>query len=143
MADLRVGEHLCVIIDGAAGHAGRFEHFDPTRGGLRCQHYVHRGLQRITVRHARLIRRKTRVLAPFRVPQSLGTSRPDRFAGGTDHQIAVLGLHALVRRVLAVARALAGRLLVVGEPLRRGPRAEADRGLQHSTRRPLPVRWRS
>ena len=29
-----------------------------------------------------------------------------------------------------MARALAGRLLVVGEPLRRGPRAEADRGLE-------------
>jgi crotonobetainyl-CoA:carnitine CoA-transferase CaiB-like acyl-CoA transferase len=38
----------------------------------------------------------------------------------------VLGLHALVGRVLAMARALAGLLLTVGEPLCRGPRAEAD-----------------
>jgi hypothetical protein len=29
-----------------------------------------------------------------------------------------------------MARALADRLLMVGEPLRRGPRAEADRGFQ-------------
>jgi hypothetical protein len=47
--------------------------------------------------------------------------RPDRLAGGTHHQIAILGWHALIGRVLAVTRALAGRLLVVGEPLRRGP----------------------
>jgi len=69
-------------------------------------------------------------LAPLRVPQSLGTTCPDRLAGGPHHQITVLGLNTLVGRVLAVARALAGRLLVVGEPLRRGPRAKADRGLQ-------------
>jgi hypothetical protein len=29
-----------------------------------------------------------------------------------------------------MARALAGRILEVGEPLRRGPRTKADRGLQ-------------
>ena len=39
-------------------------------------------------------------------------------------------LHALVGRILAMARASAGWLLTVGEPLDRGPRAKADRGLQ-------------
>ena len=62
--------------------------------------------------------------------ESLGTARPDRLTGGPHIRIAVLGLHALVGRVLAMARALPCRLLMVGEPLRRGPRAEADPSLQ-------------
>jgi hypothetical protein len=118
---LRVGEHLRVVVERAARHTGCFEHLDPVVGRFRRQHRVHRVLQRFTVRHARLVGRKTRVLAPFRVAQSLGTARPDRLAGRTDHQIAVLGLHALVGRVLAMTRALASRLIVIGEPLRRGP----------------------
>ena len=56
--------------------------------------------------------------------------RPDRLSGGTHHQIAVLGPHALVGRILTMARALPGEFFVVGQPLGRGPRAEADRGLQ-------------
>src|SRR6516165_10833745 len=123
---LRVGEHLRVIVNWAARHTGRLEHLDPMVSGLHGQHRVHRVFERRAVRHALLIGRKMRVLAPFRVPQSLSTARPDRLAGGTHHQIAVLGPHPLVGRVLAMARALPGRLLMVGEPLRRGPRAEAD-----------------
>jgi hypothetical protein len=61
--------------------------------------------------------RKTRVLAPFRTPEGRGAARPDRLSGGADHQIAVFRPHALVGRVLAMARALASGLLVVGEPL--------------------------
>jgi hypothetical protein len=74
---LRVGEHLRIIIDRAARHAGRFEHFDPMVGRVGHQYRVHNVFQRVAVRHARLIGRKTRVLAPLRMPQSLGTARPD------------------------------------------------------------------
>jgi hypothetical protein len=55
---------------------------------------------------------------------------PDRLPGGADHQIAVLGPHPLIGCILAMARALPCRFLMVGEPLRRGPRAEPDRGFQ-------------
>jgi hypothetical protein len=75
---LRVGEHLRVIVDPTARHPGCFEDLDPVVGGLGRQHRVHQGLQRIAVGYAYLVGRKTRVLAPFRVPQHLGTTRPDR-----------------------------------------------------------------
>src|SRR5271165_5040996 len=42
VAYLRVGEHLPVVIDRAARHAGGFEHRDPMPGGLCRQHRVHR-----------------------------------------------------------------------------------------------------
>ena len=121
MAHLRVGKHLRVVIDRTARHSGGFEHLDPIHGGFGGQHRVHLVFQRVAVRHARLICGKTRVLAPFGVPQSLGTARPDRFAGGPYHQIAVLGLHSLVGRVLTMPRTLTGRLFMIGEPLCRGP----------------------
>jgi hypothetical protein len=111
-------------------HSGRLKHLDPMIGGLGSQHRVHHVLQCLAVCHALPVGRKTRVLAPFGVPQRLGTARPDRPAGRPHHQIAVRGLHALVGSVLAMARALPGRLLMVGEPLRRGPGAKADRGFQ-------------
>ena len=46
-------------------------------------------------------------------------------------QTAVLGPHALIGRVPAMALALADELLMAGEALRRGPRADAARGLQY------------
>ena len=59
--------------------------------------------------------------------------------------MAVLGLHALVGRILAMTRALPGRLLVVGKPLREVHELKpiAVSNSEHSTRRPLPVRWGS
>ena len=96
----------------------------------RGEHRLDLGFECGTVLHPLFVGRKARVLAPFRVPQGYRTTCPDRLTGGADHHITVPCLHALVGCVLTMARALAGRLLVVGEPLGRGPRAETDRGLQ-------------
>jgi hypothetical protein len=130
VAHLRVGEHLCVVVDRPAGHSCRIEHADPVTGGFRCEHRCHLCLQCLAVLHPSLVGRKTRALAPLQVPQSLRTARPDRLSGGSYHQIAVFRSHALIGSVLAMARALAGRLLVVGEPLGTRPRAEPDCGLE-------------
>ncbi len=99
-------------------------------GGAGREHVFYCRFQDGAVLQALLVGREVRVAAPFRVAEGRGAALPDRLAGSTDHQIPVLGPHALVGRVLAVARTLPGRLLAVGEPLRRCPRTETDRGLQ-------------
>src|SRR5215469_2473032 len=117
VANLWIGEHLRVIVDWAAGHAGCLEHLDPVLGRCRRQDRFHLGFERYAIPHALPVGRKAWVVAPFGVPQSLGAALPDRLAGGSDHDIAVLCPHPLIRRVLPVARALAHRLLMVREPL--------------------------
>jgi hypothetical protein len=101
VAHLRVGEHLCVIVDRAARHTGHLECLNPVLGGRRCEHRVHHLLQRGAVLHALLVGGKTRILAPFRVAQSLRTARPDLLRPRP--QIAVFRPHALVGCVLAMA----------------------------------------
>ena len=77
-----VGEHLLIVVD---------------RGAVDLVvSTVYLGVQRIAVRHALPVGRKTRVFAPFRVAQRVGAAYPDRLSGSPDHQIAVLGPHALV-----------------------------------------------
>jgi len=78
VADLRVGEHLRVVIDRAARQAGRLEHFDPVVGGTGCQHRIHHLLQRVAVRHARLVGRKSGSSHHSGCLKSLRTTRPDR-----------------------------------------------------------------
>src|SRR5579875_1873358 len=129
MPHLRVGEHLRIIVDRTAGNAGLFKHGDPMRGRAGGEDGFHFGFERGAVFKTRLVRRKARVLAPFGMAERLGAAPPDRLAGRPDHQIAVLRPHALIGRVLAMARALPRRLDMIGEPLGAGPRAEADRGL--------------
>src|SRR5205085_10059511 len=107
MPDLRVGEHLAVIVDWAARHAAGFEHADPMLGRAGREYRLHLGFQRWAVLHARLVRREARVAGPFRMAKRGGAALPDRLAGGADHQIAVLGPHPLIGRVLAMPRAFA------------------------------------
>ena len=120
VAHLWVGKHLRVIVDRATRHAGAsststqwsvvlvvstafITSSNASRFAMRCWLVTKRG----SSRHSGCPR--------------ASAQRPDRLADGTHHQIAVLGLHALIGRVLAMARTLAGGLLTVGEPLRRGP----------------------
>src|SRR4029453_1098219 len=62
--------------------------------------------------------------------QRAGAALPDGLTGRADHHVAVLGLEALVRRVLTMPRAHAHRLNVVRQPARAGPGREGDRSLE-------------
>src|SRR5262249_14922942 len=55
---------------------------------------------------------------------------PDALGGAADHHVAVLGLEALIGRVLAMARAHARGLDVISEPARARPRGEGHRRLE-------------
>src|SRR5262245_10297587 len=59
-----------------------------------------------------------------------GAALPDGLTRRADHHVTVLGLEALVRRVLTMPRAHAHRLDVVGQPARAGPGREGDRGFE-------------
>jgi len=82
---LRVAEQLLVIVNRTAGDAGCLEQAHPMIGSCRSEHRFHLGFERRAVLHPLLVCWKTRVLAPFRVSQSCGATRPDRLACSPDH----------------------------------------------------------
>src|SRR4029450_1754772 len=73
---------------------------------------------------------KARIVRPLRMSEGLGAALPDALAGRPDHHVAVLGLEALIGRVLPMARAHAGGLHVIGEPTRARPRGKGHRRLE-------------
>src|SRR4029450_11748616 len=82
---------------------------------------------------------KARIVRPLRMSEGLGAALPDALAGRPDHHVAVLGLEALVGRVLPMARAHAGWLHVIGEPARARPRGKGHRGLEERALDLLPM----
>jgi len=62
------------------------------------EHRLHLGFECGAVLHPLFVGRKSRVLAPFRVPEGRGTARPDRLAGGLKELLDILaqrGIHCV------------------------------------------------
>ena len=95
---------------GRTAPRGCLPYLDPMLGRVCHWHGFHCGFVRPTVRQPGC---RKGGFAPLLVSQGFGTAHPDWLAGRSDHQIAIRRMHPLVGRVLAVGRALAGRLFVV------------------------------
>src|SRR5205809_6867393 len=135
---LGIGEELLVGVDGPAGHTRVVQGLHPVRGRRGREHCRQLALEDGAMAPAVGAAAEARVFDPLRVPEGLGTALPDTLAGRAQHQIAVLGLEALVGRVLAMARALARGLLVIYQPARARPRGKTHRRLEERALDLLP-----
>ena len=127
---LRIGEELLVGVHGPARHARVVQRLDPVRGGRRGQDRRDLLLEGEAILPAIGAAAEARVLEPLGMAEGGRAALPDALAGRADHHVAVLGLEALVRRVLPMAGAHSLGLHVIGEPARARPRGKGHRRLQ-------------
>ena len=132
MADLRVGEHLGEVVDGAAGDVRRLEGGDPRGGAARREEGSEDRHELHARRDPRSVRREPRVARELRTPGHLAEPRELRVVPDREHEVPVRRREGLVRDDGRVG---------VPEPAGRDARREEALGLVRE-RRDLDVEER-